>query len=462
MWNKNTLEAALSRQISDGEFKKISIDSRTINSGDVFIAIKGINFDGNNFAATAIKNGASLSIVSSITEDLPTNQLLLVEDTYQDGLIKLATYRRNNHDAIYIGITGSVGKTTTKDMLKHILGSDAYATDGNLNNHYGLPLSLANMNNSKFGVFELGMSAPGEIAFLSSILRPNIAMMTNIAPAHLEKFTSLDGIAAAKAEIIDGLTSDGFLIVNFDSGSLDVILKIAGDRRIIGYSVQGHLGAQVSLIKSEIILINSLLFTVIYAKYKTLDGDSLEIDYKINGIGEDLIINSLGVLSVLLISNLDIAIIKRLESFEIADGRGKIHHVVLQDIYLIDESYNSNPASLAAAFRRMYLYSKFTHYKRKVAILGDMLELGPGELDLHRNLINNIENNEINAVICIGERMRALYDILDSQVKVTHFKTSDDAASEIDKFLQTSDLVMIKGSNGMKMSTICNAIKNIK
>ena len=459
MWGKNSVENALNRQIPWGNFKKISIDSRTINPGDIFIAIKGINFDGNNFAAEAIKSGATLSIVSNIIEGPDINQLLIVEDTYQDGLIKLAKYRRNNHDATYIGITGSVGKTTTKDMLKHILNSDVYATDGNLNNHYGLPLSLANMDNSKVGIFELGMSAPGEIAFLSSILRPNIAMITNIAPAHLENFTSLDGIAAAKAEIIDGLTNDGFLIVNFDSISLDVILKIAVNRRVIGYSVRGHIGAQVCLIKSEIIVIDNVLFTVIYAKYKTLDGNCPEIDYKINGIGEDLIINSLGVLAVLIISNLDVAMIKRLESFEIAGGRGKIHHVLSQDIYLIDESYNSNPVSLAAAFRRMYLYSKFTHYKRKVAILGDMLELGPSELDLHRNLIHDIETNEIDAVICVGERMQALYDILDSKIKIAHFATSDDAISEIHTFLKTSDLVMIKGSNSMRMSSICNALK---
>lgn len=460
MWVKNDIENALNCTINDSHFNKISINSREINKGDIFIGIKGMNFDGNQFASDALKNGASLVIINRLSQEIHSQQVLLVEDTYKDGLLKLAKYKRENHNGTYIGITGSVGKTTTKEMLKCVLQNDVYASHGNLNNHYGLPLSLCNIDNSRFGVFELGMSTPGEISFLSSILRPHIAIITSIGPAHLENFISLDNIAAAKAEIIDGLTPDGFLIVNFDSISLDIILKVAADKNVIGYTMNNHSNAQVSLLKSKIIAIDNLLFTMIDVRYKTLDGYYNQISYKINGIGDDLISNSLAVLTTLILLGLDVNMIMHLDQFKGVSGRGTICHIGTKDILLIDESYNSNPISLGIALKRMSLYSNFTKYKRKIAILGDMLELGTNELELHRKVIDNINKYQIDSVISIGKRMRALYDILDSKVKTAHFETSYDAANVINSYIENCDLVMVKGSNSIKMHNICQAIQN--
>ncbi len=460
MWTKNCLEAALQHKILDKQYNKITIDSRKINPGDVFIGIKGPNFNGSNFAADTIKNGASLAIVDHLPDNSDTNQLLVVEDTYRDGLMKLATYKRENHKAIYIGVTGSVGKTTTKDMLKLVL-SDAYVSQGNLNNNYGLPLSLANMDDSQFCIFELGMSTLGEISFLSTTLRPNIAIITGIAPAHLANFSCLDDIAIAKSEIVNGLDNDGFLVVNCDSPSLDIILKIAAGNKVIGYSMTDNLQAQVCLIRSEVVVIDGLLFTSVCAKYTTLDGNNAAINYKIGGIGNDLVSNSLGVLSVLIACNLDANIINKLEDFSSVSGRGQIYHIELFDIQLIDESYNSNPTSLSAALHRVNLYSTFTKYKRKVVILGDMLELGHDEMQLHREMYHDIKKNDIDAVICVGPRMKALYDIVNTQLKVAYFENSSDAVNNIKNLLKSGDIVMVKGSNGMKMSIICNAIKNM-
>ncbi len=458
MWSKNILEAVLEQSVPDKFYNKITIDSRKVSAEDIFIGIKGPTFNGSSFAADAIKSGASLAIVDHSQDN--SDQFVVVEDTYRDGLMKLATYKRANHQATYIGVTGSVGKTTTKDMLKLVL-DNAYASQGNLNNHYGLPLSLSNIDDSRFCIFELGMNSPGEISCLSTILMPNIAIITGIAPAHLEYFSSIDGIAAAKAEIVDGLAHDGSLIINFDSPSLNVILDAAKDKKIIGYSMKGHPQAQVSLIKSKIIKIDNRLFIEVSAKYATPDGNYCDVNYKIGGVGTDLVSNSLGVLSILIACNLDVNMMNKLENFSAVSGRGKIYHIESPNIQLIDESYNSNPASLAAALHRTNLYSKFTKYKRKVVILGDMFELGKDEVQLHYEVSDDIKKNEIDCVICVGDRMKVLYDIIDAQLKTAYFKTSFDAASNIKNFIKSGDVVMVKGSNGMKMSVICNAIKNL-
>jgi UDP-N-acetylmuramoyl-tripeptide--D-alanyl-D-alanine ligase len=458
MWSKKSLEAALHQQVPDLQFGKITIDSRNVNKSDIFIGIKGENFDGSNFAIDALTMGASISITSFLPEKYSGDRLIVVENTYSDGLIKLATYKRDNSDATYIGVTGSIGKTTTKEMLKLVL-SNSYASHGNLNNHYGLPLSLSNIDYSDFGIFELGMSSPGEISFLSKILRPDIAIITGIAPAHLEYFTSLDGIAAAKAEIIDGLSDSGVLVVNFDSPSLNVILKYSEEKNVVGYSYQGNAKAMVTLIKSEVVESNGILFTNVSARYGS--GPSDEINYTIRGIGKDLVENSLAILTTLVVANLDLRNIEKLIDFETVNGRGKIHYIESCDVKLIDESYNSNPTSLSAALYRMNLYSQSTKYKRKVAILGDMLELGPNEVDLHCNVINDIKKYEIDSLILVGGRMRYLYEIVDEQFKVAHFNNSTDVVTKIGELIESGDLVMVKGSNGMKMSAICSAIKNL-
>jgi UDP-N-acetylmuramoyl-tripeptide--D-alanyl-D-alanine ligase len=456
MWTKNDLEAALTQQVPELHFSKITIDSRVISKGDIFIGIKGENFDGSNFAIEALAKGAGIAITSFVPSGYSGDRIITVEDTYSSGLLKLAKYKRNNSNATYIGVTGSIGKTTTKEMLKLVL-NDSYCSLGNLNNHYGLPLSLANIDNSKFGIFELGMSAPGEISFLSKILMPDIAIITGIAPAHLQYFPSLDGIATAKAEIIDGLSQGGVLVVNFDSPSLNTILQIARGRNIVGYSVNGNRDASIQLVESNVTDIDGTLFTNVSAAY----GRDLNVNYRIKGIGKDLVQNSLAILAVLVTKGLDISLMNKLENFEAVSGRGKPHYIESRNIALLDESYNANPTSLSAALYRMNLYSKSTKYKRKVAILGDMLELGPDEIKMHCNVENDIRSNDIDLIILVGERMKYLYENIKEQFKVVHFNNSSDASSQVVSLLNENDLVMVKGSNWMKMSTISSAIKSL-
>lgn len=472
MWTYEKLQAALNNSIANtishtrrdmsntahrAAYNNIVIDSRSAQQGDIFIGIKGPNYDGGLFAADAIKNGASLCLTHFIPEGCDPASFMLLKDTYSDGLLRLANFNRNTKDATYIGVTGSVGKTTTKEMLRLVL--KAYASEGNKNNHYGLPLTLANMDESAYGVFELGMNAPGEISYLSKILRPHIGVITGIAPAHIEFFPSINAIAAAKAEILDGLSE--YLIVNFDSPAIETITHLAKNRKVIGYSTQRiaqDIYGKILIKHSEVICEGDQMKTIVTSDYKTKHEQSKEICYKIGGVGKDLVMNSSAVLGTLLGCDLDVEMIHALEQFNSIAGRGKMTHVAPANIKLVDESYNSNPASLAAALNRIYIYSQYSPYKRKVAVLGDMLELGSEAVRLHKDISKHITDNKIDKVFCVGKMMKELFEMLELDVRGFYSETSDEMALEIVKHLKPFDVVMVKGSKSMMMHKVCAAI----
>ncbi len=469
MWNKKDLEKIFNRGLEIGNnLKGIKIDSRL--QGDIFIGIKGPNHDGSNFSKQAIENGAKLCIVSNIPSDCSDQpeKFIVLNDTYNDGLLKIAQFNRDHKhkNNSFIGVTGSVGKTTTKEMLKiafSALLDDAYANDGNLNNHYGLPLSLANMSDAKCSIFELGMSSAGEISFLSKILKPHISIITGIAPAHMESFSGLDQIAAAKAEIVDGMEENGILILNLDSPHADVIIEHAKKHsiKIFGYSLYEN-DLKVDL---KIVLENQQTTppgqTLMSVKF-----NEKRIDYRIGEIGSEFLLNSMAVLGALIAySDGDLESIKKgmngLESFSGLKGRGKKTFFPQKQITLIDDSYNANPTSVKAAIERFARISNgiSSDSKRSVAVLGDMLELGNDEIEMHKNLIDIISKNNIDKVFCVGNRMYELFKILPKDKQGLWCETAEEMSITIKDLLCDGDCIMVKGSNSMRMSRVCSAIE---
>lgn len=479
MWTKNDLELALNRTLNcNALYNSVAIDSRAVKENDIFIGLKGAHYDGSNFARQAIDNGASLCITHFIPDDCKKfeNQFYVVENTY-DVLLALAKYNRDKKysNATFVGVTGSVGKTTTKEMLKlvfqHVIGN-TYANFGNLNNEFGLPLSLTNIDKTHLlcGIFELGMSQAGEIHNLSNILQPQIGVITGIAPAHMEFFKSLKEIATAKAEIVDGMSADSYLVVNCDAPEIETILSLCTNVKVIGYSTKDiayDIFCKVIIRDTRVVRDDDeSIYTGISLIYTIDNSIESEVHYRVHGIGNDLIYNSAATLSSLLayflqhsmnLNSIDQHMIA-LNNFDGLSGRGKVVHIPFLNIELIDESYNANPTSLSAALHRMNQYSIHTSYKRKIAILGDMLELGQDEIQMHKNIVNDILQNKIDKVFCVGLRMKELFDTLPKKIQGFWCETSDEIAMKILSKLKPYDVVMVKGSNSMKMSKVCEIL----
>lgn len=457
MWSYNDFSNAINFPT---EFSGIAIDSRNVQSGNIFIGIKGPNHDGGVFSRKAIENGAILCITHFIPKDSEefSEKFLIVKNTYET-LLSLAKYNREKKyiNTTFIGVTGSVGKTTTKEMLNFVL-PNSHANKGNLNNEFGLPLSLANLTKCDYGIFEMGMSARGEISYLSNILKPNIGIITSVAPAHMEFFNNIDEIAAAKAEILYGM-NNGYLIVNLDIPGIHTILNsVKPHIKVIGYSLHDITYNIFGKIKIKNIEIESL-HTIVTIEYDVKNGKLGELDYIIGGVGHDLIMNSLAVLATLIATHQDLNYMNKLKDFSSLNGRGKVKTIDNLQIQLINEAYNANPTSLAFALNRLNQLSQHSNYKRKIAIIGDMLELGQDEIEMHKAMLEHIMQNDIDKVFCVGQRMKHLFDILNVNKQGLWCETSQEMMKHIKNHLQPFDMVMVKGSNSMNMMSICNMLE---
>jgi UDP-N-acetylmuramoyl-tripeptide--D-alanyl-D-alanine ligase len=449
MWNQKELSDALGIKIKTSDCNSIAIDSRKVLKGDIFLGLQGAKFNGSDFALEAKEKGANLLILDKNLENLPQN--IVVENT-QESLIKLAKYKRKNSKATFIGVTGSVGKTTIKELLFLAFSSltRSYANPGNLNNQIGLPLSLANLDQSKVAIFELGMSAPGEISFLTKILQPNIAIISAIAPAHLEFFTSLDGIALAKAEIIEG--NPEFVIINTDSPCLDLLLEKAKNHKVIIYGfneiiADAYLKLQLTKIeKKDLGMILSINYSGAF---------SGQLTYEIGIFSKVIASNSMAVVSAvfafILREKLALNILQqgleRFKNFIGLAGRGLTK--TIGTITLLDESYNANPISMAGALERLKNFEE----GRKIAILGDMLELGSDEIQFHQNLLPFVKDLDI--VCLVGPRMKSLKSLLNPR-KSFWFKDVKSLMKKIQKIIKSHDIILVKGSNSIKLQEVIN------
>lgn len=435
----------------------ISIDSRSAGKGEAFFAITGDNRDGHDFVAVALQAGAGIAVVAAgrRAQFAAGAPLLIVADVL-DGLRDLARAARSRSHAKIIAVTGSVGKTGTKEALRLGLSADGetHASAASYNNHWGVPLSLARCPASaKYAVFEIGMNHAGEITPLTKLVRPHIAVVTAIEAVHLEYFGSLKKIAEAKAEIFLGLEPQGAAILNRDSaqyGQLSAAAKAAGVSHILSFGEHA---------KSDARLIRHSLQTDSSTVQANIMGQA--VTYKLGAPGRHLVLNSLAVLAAVSLAGADLALAAlALNRLQPATGRGA--RVTLRtptgSALLIDESYNANPASMAAAIALLGQAPLGPH-GRRIAVLGDMLELGKQGAAMHRALAAAVEAARVDLVYCCGPLMQALWEALPSRLRGGYAGTAAALEPAVLEAIRDGDAVMVKGSLGSKMGPIVKALE---
>ncbi len=444
----------------------VSIDTRTLEPGDLFVALKAAR-DGHDFVAQALDNGAAAALVTRVPEGVPEDAPLLIVEDVQAALEDLGRAARARTDAQVVAVTGSVGKTSTKEMLRTVLSAQGrvHAAEKSYNNHWGVPLTLARMpEDSEFAVIEIGMNHPGEIAPLSKMARPHVAMVTIVAPAHLAAFESIEGIAREKASIFEGLEPGGVAVINGDLPVTELVASIGDDHaksllRFGETSDNSHRIGEVTL-KDDCTIVRGTV----------LDQDVI---YKVPAPGKHYAMNAMGVLAVVTALDLDHAMaLTSLGQWLPGDGRGarrKIHLDAVDDrlvIELIDDAYNANPASLGAALE-VLAAAEPKHdigrvsRGRRVAYLGDMKELGTGEVELHRSVADLDCVEQIDVIHCVGPLMQHLYLALPEDKRGRWTAEAGDMAADVARDLDAGDVVMAKGSLSMGIGRIVDAIKKM-
>jgi len=435
----------------------LSIDSRSIGPGEAFFAIRGERRDGHEFVPAALSAKAALAVVAAgRRREFPGDAPLLIVPDVLAALRDLAAAARARLAGKVIGVTGSVGKTGTKEALRLALSKDGetHASVASYNNQWGVPLSLARCPSSaRYAIFEMGMNHQGEIAPLSRLARPQVAIITTIAPVHLEFLGSLANIADAKAEIFVGVPPDGAAVINRDIGQftrLKAHAERAGISRVISFGE--HAEADARLIKCAL-----------HARCSTVEADifGTRFSYKIGAPGRHLVINSLAVLAAAELVGADLALAAlALAELRAASGRGAPIEIELPGgpALVLDESYNANPASVEAALAVLGR-SPVGPQGRRIAVLGDMLELGPNGPDLHRGLADAVIANGIDLVFCCGPLMGALWQALPASRRGGYAENAAALEAEVLPAIRAGDVVMVKGSLGSRMAPIVKALQ---
>ena len=436
--------------VSATEINSISIDSRELGPDALFVAIKGDRFDGHDFVDTALANGAVAALVSR--GEGPGR--IMVPDALE-GLRDLARAARERSRAFIVGVTGSVGKTTTKEALRLVFeaAGETHASIKSFNNHWGVPLMLARMPaTAQFGVFEMGMNAPDEIRPLSQLVRPHVAVITTIAPAHLERLGSLENIARAKAEIFEGLEPGGTAVLNGDHPQIDLLLELAaaaGVGKVVTYGFAR--GVDWQIMEAETAASHSFA-TVVHGEEK--------YTLALAASGRHMLANATAALAVAHLAGIEPEVaLRALAGFGAQPGRGE--RVVLggdeRPLLLIDESYNANSASMRAALE--VLANVDRPKGRKFVVLGDMLELGAMADELHAGLAEPVLASGAERVYLVGNHMAALAAALPPELVAGHFANVAEAVDVIIDDLAYGDAIMIKGSNGVGLSRLVAEIK---
>jgi len=440
----------------DGDVTAVSIDSRDIPPGGLFVAIKGDRFDGHDFVAKAIAAGATAALVSeNKAEDLKDLPLIVVPDALE-GLVALARFARERSHARIIAVTGSAGKTSTKDALAAICAAEGktHAAIKSFNNHWGVPLTLARMPaDAVYGIFEIGMNHAGEISPLVQLVRPEAVVITAIAPAHIAYLGSLDAIARAKAEIFDGLVPGGVAFVNADHGQLDIIRSVADKKGISRFVTYGYAdNADVRLIsvgRGDTGLNGQL------------SGPDIDVRLETSFAGRHHLANVAG--AVLAAQAVGIApqnAARSVSSLREGDGRGAITQLGdgSKPLTLVDESFNANPASMRAALE---VFADLPAPPgKKILVLGDMLELGEVAQSMHEELADAVIAAGADSIYLVGPQMRYLTEKLVEMPVTAHAETTGELQNTVLAALDYGDLVMVKGSKGIGLAPLVNEIRS--
>lgn len=459
LWTASEVAAAVKgRALADFAATGVSIDTRKIAKGDLFVALQGPNFDGHTYIAAALKAGAAGVIAHRLPDDVAKDApVVLAADTLQ-ALQDLGAAARNRSNAKFVAVTGSVGKTSTKEALKTVLSAQGrtFASEGNLNNHWGAPLSLARMpRDTEIGIFELGMNHADEIRPLAKMVRPHAAIITTVEAVHIEFFDSVAGIADAKAEILEGLESGGTAILPKDNehfSRMAARAKALGVKHIVGF------GADAA---SDVRLISCV--TKPDGNEAAADVFGARIEFATGLAGRHQAINALSVLAAVQAIGCDVAKAARdLSAAKALKGRGYREAIALKDgsFTLIDESYNASPAAMRAAFA-VLSGLPIAAGGRRVAILGDMRELGKEGPALHRGLKDDLVAAGIDVAFLTGPLMAELFALLPEKIRGGHTPDSLAMAAVAPKAIRANDIVLVKGSLGTRMAPIVEAIREM-
>lgn len=466
LWTSSDATAATGgRTTADWQANGVSIDTRSLQKGDLFVALTDVR-DGHDFVAQALANGAAAALVSRVPSGLPENAPLLIVPDVLAALSALGTAARARTTAKVIGVTGSVGKTSTKEMLRAILSRQGrtHAAEASYNNHWGVPLTLARMPaDTEFAVIEIGMNHPGEIAPLARLARLDVAMITTVAAAHLEAFANIDGIAHEKAAIMDGLLPGGIAILPNDLDTTPILLAKAtatGARRVTFGTARG----------SDYHIIQTTLTDTAICVQGTRHGARLL--FKVSTPARHFATNAIAALAVAeavgcdpMIAAHDIAL------WHPPAGRGTRERILLDLVEetfldLIDDAFNANPASMAASLDVLIAAQPQDGVGRigsgrRIAILGDMLELGASELDLHAAIASHPGLDAVGTIHCVGPRMRALHQALPRRQRGEWVATAQEIAGHAKALIDAGDIILVKGSKGSQVSLIVDALRKL-
>ena len=432
----------------------LSIDTRSLEPGDLFIALKGDNRDGHEFIGAAFQKGAAAALVSEPAD--AKGPLLTVADTL-DGLRGLGAASRARTRAKILAVTGSVGKTSTKEALRLVLGhfGATHASAASYNNHWGVPLSLARMpRETAFGVFEIGMNHAGEIAPLAGFAQPHVAIVTTVEPVHMEFFASVEAIAEEKGEIFSGLVAGGTAIINRDNPYFTLLRNKAErfNAEVLGFGAHEEADAQLVAINPE--REGSAVTAMICGQ---------PVRYHLGAPGRHIALNSLAVLAAIHVLGLDLSeAASMLEELSPPKGRGARSRIESPAgrVVLIDESYNANPASMKAALALLG-DTRPEGSGRRIAVLGDMLELGAGGPAYHAGLAAPIEAADVDLVFLSGPLMEHLWDVLPPYRRGARAATAAQLAELLIAELRAGDVIMVKGSFGSRMGQVVEALKTL-
>ena len=446
--------------IGDWQVSGISIDTRTLQPGDLFVALKAAR-DGHDFVAQALEKGAGAALVTHRPTGVAADAPLLIVEDVQAALEGLGQAARVRTQAKVIAVTGSVGKTSTKEMLACMLADQGrtHAAVASYNNHWGVPLTLARMpRDSEFAVIEIGMNHPGEIAPLARQARPHVAMVTTVAAVHLEAFDDVAGIAREKAAIMEGLESGGVAVLNAD---IDEAQVLAAEAQGLGVVHQwfGESATEYKLLSTKISGEATLAEVRCGSEQMPLTIQSLGVHFAMNALGALACVAAVGA-DVLRAAQV-------LALWSPVQGRGARVEVALESgkLLILDDSYNANPTSMAAALAVLAATPELAPdgggKGRKIAYLGDMGELGPQEVALHAGLADLAALEAIDRVHCIGPLMVFLHQALPVEKRGSHYATSADVLPDLPSQLGCGDIVLAKGSLSAGLSKIVDGIREL-
>ncbi len=466
LWTAQDAAAATGGKVTtDWACSGVSIDTRTLQEGDLFVALTAAR-DGHEFVAQALEKGAAAALVSHVPDGVPADAPLLIVEDVLAGLEALGRAGRARTEARVVAVTGSVGKTSTKEMLRAMLEGQGrtHASVASYNNHWGVPLTLARMpQDTEWAVIEIGMNHPGEISPLAKMARPHVALVTTVAAVHLEAFENVAGIAREKAAVFDGLEPGGVAIVNADVETADVLRAHA---KALSVATQEFGETASDWCLQEVTLTGNV--TVAKAAH-----DEASLLFKVQSAGRHFAMNALGALASVEALGADLALsVAALGQWRPFVGRGARETIYLDPVEtertleLIDEAYNANPTSLGAALDVLAAALPQDGVGRigkgrRIAFVGDMKELGPQEVQMHADLAGHPAMDQIDLVHCVGPLMQHLHAALPDEKRGLWAESSAELAKDVRRLVDAGDVVMAKGSLSMGLAKVVDAIRKL-